>query len=89
MILPYHLEKRFFLKDIYIIILTKHPSKMQIYHKFPILNPKKKKTEKLWPLFCRNQSTLLQLLHYVKKVKQFARECILKLFKIQNKRVYP
>ena len=53
------------------------------------VKPKKKKTEKLWPLFCRNQSTLLQLLHYVKKVKQFARECILKLFKIQNKRVYP
>ena len=50
---------------------------------------KKEKTEKLQPLFCRNQSTLLQLLHYVKKVKQFARECILKLFKIQNKRVYP
>ena len=51
--------------------------------------PKKEKDRKFTASFCRNQSTLLQLLHCVKKVKQFARECILKLFKIQNKRVYP
>ena len=43
--------------------------KFQIYHKSTILKLKKKKTEKLQPLFCRNQSTLLQLLHYVEKSK--------------------
>ena len=57
----------------------------QIYY----FKPEKEKDRKVTASFLSKSINIITAFALRKNVKQFARECILKLFKIQNKRVYP